>query len=103
MTEADVKIREQIQFMKKMVKMDAESLRELKRCRKTKNPAPAALIEKHECKDPARAAWKVYQWRHLATANLIVYGELRGKPHPVNEPERWAARVEEVETALKKL
>ena len=92
----DPKTMEVIRCTKDTIKGFAEYIRELKRCRKTKHPAPDELMEKHQCGSPQVAARKAKNLRNLVTAHLIVYGELRGKPHPVRDPDRWKTAVERI-------
>lgn len=101
LTEADIKTRKQIRFMKDRVKVFAVRLRDFKLCRKTKNPH-TELLDKYGIDNQPLAQALVMDRRRGATAALIVYGELRGKPHPVQNPERWTFAVEQTKEFLEK-
>jgi hypothetical protein len=95
--EIDPAVREAIRATKKKVKQEAEYLRLLKMCRKTgdgKHPARDALMAKFHCKTSADVQVEIAASRYVATARLIMYGELRGKPHTVRNPEQYAHTVE---------
>jgi hypothetical protein len=93
----DPAVRKKIHETKTLVKKDAEELHLLKLCRKTKNnvhPAREALMGRFQCRTSADVQTEIVARRYIATARLIMYGKLRGKPHIVRNPERYALTVE---------
>ncbi len=101
---ADLKVREKIRCLKRQIKWDAEALRALKLCRATKNPHPRrvwcmvqySLSNRRDRCGMRNPQYEIHLRKQLATARLIVYGQLREKEHTVVKPERWAAQVKTV-------
>lgn len=94
-----MRIRDKIRALKVQVKKDAHELHLLKLCRRTKNnvhPAREALMKKFSCRTSADVQHQIWSRQHDATANLIAYGQLRGKEHTVKDPERWTYAAEKI-------
>lgn len=88
-------LRATIATMKIHVKKDAEELRLLKFCRRTKHdvhPSRVVLMRKFRCRDGADVSREIWRRKHQATVRLIAYGRLRKKSH-VKDDSRWDHHV----------
>lgn len=108
---AEMKVaREKILELKSLIKSHAKCLRLLKRCRRTvhdKLPNRFELVEK-------MTSWTgrnsftfdsclhggIDTLKNQVTVLHLLYGELRGKPHDVREPEQYSHDVEQLRKGL---
>ena len=103
-------LRAQIRELKALIKLQAVALHGLKRCRRTVHGVPvnkAELLKKYlgkEQGDEQAESWhlphEIARRRQEVTVAHILYGELRGKPHGLREPERFGKKVEELRAIL---
>lgn len=102
-TAIDPKTREMIWILKHQIKQGADELRRLKLCRKTRNELPdrKAVMSKLNVTHADDLPWAVQCRKVEMTARHILYGRLRGKAHPVVEPEQYAFEVSMIERRLR--
>lgn len=88
----DPKTHEAIKTLKKEIKQIAVDLRQLKLCRKTKNPVPNrdATLQRLGVQFVDDLPLIIQAKKEEVTGLHLLYGELRGKPHPVADPDRYA-------------